>query len=61
MVRDFEVTDDSLRIVRDPERFHATEMVRPGSLKQTVSLALLETAYWLCPTYIWILRKPDAG
>ena len=61
LVRDFEVTDYSLRVVRDPERFHATEMVRPGSLKQTVSLALLETAYWLCPTYIWILRKPDAG
>ena len=55
------MTDGSLRVVRDPERFHATETVGPGSLKQTVSLALLEAAYWLCPTYIWIPRTPEAG
>ena len=61
LVRDFEVTDYTRRVVADPETFHATEMIRPGSFKQTASLALLEVVYWLCPTYIWILRKPDVG
>ena len=36
-------------------------MLRSGSLKQKLALAVLKAAYWLCPTYIWILRKPLGG
>lgn len=59
LVRDFEVTDYTARIVADPKRFHATDMLAPGSLKQRLSLLIMKAAYWLCPTYIWILRKPE--
>lgn len=61
LVRDFQVTDYTTWIITDPERFHSTDMLAPGSLKQRLSLLILRAAYWLCPTYIWILRKPDGA
>lgn len=61
LVGSFEVYDYTAKIVSDPVKYHATEMIRPGSLKQKLSLLLLTVAYWLCPTYVWILRKPENG
>lgn len=58
LVADFEVVDYSRRIIEDPVRFCATELVQPGSLRQRVALALFDLAYWLCPTYVWVLVKP---
>jgi 2-polyprenyl-3-methyl-5-hydroxy-6-metoxy-1,4-benzoquinol methylase len=58
LVAGFGITDYTRRIVADPVRFHSTDMVRPGSLKQKLALAVMSAAYWLCPTYIWVLRKP---
>ena len=59
LVEKFEVVDYTAKIIADPVRYHATDMIRPGSLKQRVALLVLGIAYWLCPTYVWILRKPD--
>ncbi len=61
LVGNFEVYDYTAKIVSDPVKYHATEMIRPGSLKQRLSLLLLTAAYWLCPTYVWVLRKPEDG
>lgn len=58
LVSDFEIVDDTPEIIRDPVKYHATDMVRPGTLKQKNSLAILWIAYRTCPTYIRILRKP---
>lgn len=58
LVRQFELIDYTKEIIRDPVKYHATEMVQPGSMKQRLSLAILRYAYWICPTYIWILKKP---
>ncbi len=57
LVSDFELNDYTMKVVQDPVRYHAADMVRPGSSKQKVVLALLRHAYWLCPTYLWLLRK----
>lgn len=57
LVRKFELHDYTLEVIRDPVKYHATEMLRPGSLKQKVALAILRTMYWVCPTYIWVLVK----
>jgi ubiquinone/menaquinone biosynthesis C-methylase UbiE len=59
LVKEFEVIDYTLAVVRDPERFEATEMIRPRTWKQRIALATLTTAYWTFPTYLWILRKPE--
>jgi SAM-dependent methyltransferase len=58
LVSDFELVDYTRRIIAEPERFHATDMLRTGSWKQKLALALLDTAYWSCPTYVWVLAKP---
>jgi hypothetical protein len=34
-------------------------MVRAGSLEQRLAIAVLATAYWAFPTYLWVLRKPE--
>jgi SAM-dependent methyltransferase len=53
----FEVVDYTSRVVEDPVRFRATDVVAPGTFKQRTALAALRAAYWLAPTYIWLLRK----
>jgi SAM-dependent methyltransferase len=62
LVSRFEVRDYSLRVLQEPERFHMTELVRPGTLKQRASILALRAAYWLSPTFIWVLVKvtPEA-
>ncbi len=61
LARQFEISDYTEKVVRDPARFEASDMVRAGSLKQKAALATLGTAYWAFPTYLWILRKPLEG
>lgn len=58
LTKNFEIEDYTLEILRDPVKYSATEMITPKSLKQKMYLFILKFAYWLCPTYIWILKKP---
>ncbi|MBI5571802.1 MAG: methyltransferase domain-containing protein [Desulfomonile tiedjei] len=53
----FECHDYTLKIMSEPVKYHATELLTPGSLKQGLALAVARLAYFLCPTYVWILRK----
>jgi hypothetical protein len=32
-------------------------MVRSGTMKQKLALAMVRGAYWVSPTYIWLLEK----
>ena len=57
LVSKFIVSDYTIEIVKNPEKFQATDMLQSGSRKQNVSLFLLRLAYWLCPTYVWLLKK----
>jgi len=58
LVRKFEIIDYSRRVIADPERFCASDMIVPGSFKQRLALLALSAAYWVCPTFIWLLKKP---
>ena len=57
LVLRFDVIDYTLKIIKDPQRYCATEMIGHNSLKQKVAIWIAEKAYWLCPTYIWLLCK----
>ncbi len=57
LVAGFECHDYTIKIMDDPVKYYATELLAPGSLKQRLALAFVRTAYFLCPTYIWILKK----
>jgi SAM-dependent methyltransferase len=54
----FEILDYTERVVRDPSRFDAMDMIRPGSFKQRIALGIVRLLPWLSPTYLWVLRKP---
>ncbi len=58
LVRRFVLEDYTLRVVADPKRYFADDMVKPGSLKQRVVVFMLRLAMWVCPTYLWVLKKP---
>ena len=53
----FEVEDYTGKIVSDPVRFHATDVLRDRSLKQLVARAVLKFMPFLFPGFIWVLRK----
>ena len=59
LVSKFDVIDYTVPIVGDPEKYAATDMLRPGSMKHKLALWAVDRAYWLCSTYIWLLRKPN--
>jgi 2-polyprenyl-3-methyl-5-hydroxy-6-metoxy-1,4-benzoquinol methylase len=58
LVSRFALDDYTVRVVADPQRYFADDMVKPGSLKQRVVFFVLRYAMWVCPTYLWVLRKP---
>lgn len=55
----FRIVDYTKTVVRDPERFAASDMVEKGSTQQKLALLMLSAAYWLSPGYIWLLEKPS--
>jgi SAM-dependent methyltransferase len=57
LVSDFELIDYTTKIIAEPDKYFATDMIRAGSVKQRLSLLLLRYAYWLCHTYVWLLKK----
>ena len=57
LVNKFTRFDYTKKLMNDPERFHAEYMLKPGSVKHGVAKLIANYAYWLCPTYIWILKK----
>ena len=59
LVAKFEVFDYTKKIIEFPEEFSATNMIAPGTLKQKIYLFVLNVAYWVCPTYIWLLKKKE--
>ncbi len=57
LVSDFEVIDYTIKIIREPNKYNAIEMIKDGSLTQKSYLLILKMAYWLSPTYVWLLKK----
>lgn len=53
----FEVTDYTIPILRNPEKFHARDMIPEGSWIERTPLWVWKACYRILPTYIVILRK----
>jgi SAM-dependent methyltransferase len=56
----FEVEDWTLRVVRDPARYAAEDVVRPDGLVTKLPEPVMAALHPLVPTYILVLRKPNA-
>lgn len=61
LVGRFEVTDYTATVIGDPDAYDFAYMVRPGSLMQRVSRFVASRMSWLCPGYLWVLRKHAAN
>lgn len=57
LVSKFETIDYTKKIVENPEKYYATNLFKNNSFQQKSAKFLLATAYWLSPTYMWLLRK----
>jgi 2-polyprenyl-3-methyl-5-hydroxy-6-metoxy-1,4-benzoquinol methylase len=57
LVTNFELEDYTMKVVVEPQKYFAEDMVPAGGAKQKLVLFALRTAYWICPTYLWVLRK----
>ena len=57
LTRHFKRVDYTRRLVLEPENFHTSYMLPPGSLKARVAALMVRWFYWAFPGYIWILRK----
>jgi len=56
----FKLIDYTRKVVAEPGRYHATEMVKNGSFQQRLALMVLRYAYWFFPGYIWLLKKQSS-
>lgn len=53
----FERSDYTLKTIKDPIKYSATEMIKEGSFAQKIYLLVLSGVYFLSPTYLWLLKK----
>ena len=58
LVRDFTVIDYTKKIIEHPEKFNMDYMLQPNTTKSKIARTIVNHAYWLFPTYIWLLKKP---
>lgn len=54
----FETQDYTLRVLGDPERFHARDLLPKGGLLARVPLSFWRLAYAFLPSYIFVLKRP---
>ena len=57
LIRNFERIDYTRKIIEQPNLFSAEYMVKPGTLKRQLAGFIVHHAYWLCPGYVWLLKK----
>ncbi|MEM9207913.1 MAG: class I SAM-dependent methyltransferase [Pseudomonadota bacterium] len=57
LVRNFDRSDYTVRLITETAHFHTEYMLPPGSLKATVAALVARWFYWALPGYIWLLRK----
>jgi len=57
LVNRFFLTDFTEKIIQSPRLFHADYMIPEGTTKAQVARWVVKYAYWLCPGYVWLLRK----
>ena len=59
LVNKFEVVDYTLKILKTPSKFYAKEMLKENTLKYFIVNFISRICYFIIPTYIWILKKPE--
>lgn len=58
LVSRFDVDDYTGKLINDPQSFAVEYMLNPGSRKHNLARFIVKWFYWLCPGYVWLLKKP---
>ncbi len=56
LVSSFKRIDYTMKIVSNPIKYNATDMVKPNSLKQKIYMFVIKYFPWLSKTFVWILQ-----
>jgi len=61
LVSGFSVEDYTLKIITQPKKFHAEDVISEKNPLTRLPLFLLRLLYFFIPTYVWILSKRKPG
>lgn len=61
LVAKFDIIDYTDKVINDPKSFDVVYMLEPGSRKHKLAQFIVGRLYWLCPGYIWLLKKSSQG
>jgi len=59
LVSRFDKIDYTKKIIENPKLFYADYMIKPDTKKSVLAKLIAHYVYWLCPSYIWLLKKAD--
>lgn len=59
LIREFYRIDYTRKIIEQAAAFSAEYMIQPDTLKARFAGWIVRHAYWLCPGYVWLLRKDN--
>ncbi len=57
LLKRFDVIDYTVKVLQDPKKYCATDVIKEGSLITRLPVFLYSLFYFAIPTYIWILKK----
>ena len=57
LTKQFQVFDYSLKVIDNTSQFAADDILKSGSMKQKFARWFARSCFWLCPTYLWVLKK----
>lgn len=61
LVARFDIIDYTDKVINDPKSFDVVYMLERGSRKHKLAQFIVGRLYWLCPGYIWLLKKSAQG
>jgi 2-polyprenyl-3-methyl-5-hydroxy-6-metoxy-1,4-benzoquinol methylase len=60
LVSKFETIDYTLRIIKNPSKYSADDMLKEKTFKFFMLNLIAEILYFMIPTFIWVLKKPNS-
>ncbi len=57
LVKKFEIYDYTKKLIKEPEYFGIDDKLQKGTLKFRLVNFAINGFYWICPNYIWVLKK----
>ena len=61
LVNRFEIIDYTGAVINDPKNYGTAYMLKPESRQHKLARFIVRRLYWLCPGYIWLLKKPASN